>query len=48
MAHRLILVATALGLKNFLTPAIRDDPAENATEGTPFEQGVHYLVQVGE
>lgn len=46
-AHRLILTATTLGLKNFLSPAIRDDEVEELLEIEPLQEAVLYLVSVG-
>lgn len=48
LAHRLILTATALDKRNFLTPAMRDDHVEEFLDLTPPEEGATYLVAVGE
>lgn len=48
LAHRLILTATALDKRNFLTPAMRDDRVEEFLELVPPQEGATYLVAVGE
>lgn len=47
-AHRLILVATALGDRTFLTPALRDSRIDDAIDVDGYEESVLYFVCVGE
>jgi SagB-type dehydrogenase family enzyme len=47
LAHRLLLVAQALGLKSFLTPALRDAQADKLLGIDGFNEGSTYLVGVG-
>ena len=46
-AHRLILAATTLGMKNFLSPAVRDNEVEELLEIEPLREVALYLVSVG-
>jgi len=46
-AHRFILCATALELKTFITPAIRDSIADKLLKIDGFEEAATYLVAVG-
>lgn len=45
--HRFILVATALGLENFLTPALKDDFVDDAVGLDGYSEAVSYVATVG-
>ncbi len=47
LGHRIIMSAEAVGLKNFLTPAIRDSMADELFELDGIEESMTYLVAVG-
>lgn len=47
-AHRLILVATALRLRNFLSPALKDSMIDDALGVNGIDEGVAYMVAIGE
>jgi len=47
LAHRIVLCATGLKLRNFLTPAIKDTLAENLLKTRFDEESPTYLVGIG-